>query len=274
MSNNNPYHISLRTGSRLYFRRTAADGTYYPLIDFGHVDPLAPNHNIQTLERVDGWGGIGQTVEQAVTGVSTSIDVTGYSFNEEMFALAFAAELPSAISQSATPVTDIEHANVLVGNQIKLIDGSGDPIYNIASIQGVELDPNGSPSALTLGTDYEVTDLKLGLIRLIPGGAAGAKGATVTLDVDYTPNALSGARVIKPLATPLIEGTFYAFWASNDFSQYRVWEGTGSLRANNYTPQFTDWSNVSLTLQVLADLTQPTQPAGKLIHIYGDRINS
>ncbi|MEM1208435.1 MAG: hypothetical protein AAGI54_04130 [Planctomycetota bacterium] len=270
----NPYHRSLRAGSRLHVRRQAEGTTFFPMIDFGHIDPIQPNFNPETLDRVDGWGGVGQVVDQEVTQMSANMEITCYSFNPEVFELAFAADPAATMNQAATQITDADHNNVLVGNLVKVVDASGNPIYNLASIDSITLDPGGADTSLTLGTDYTVEDLVLGTFRLTPGAAAGAKGTEVNLHVTFTPNALSGGRVISPMTKPLVDVDFWAYWAANDFSHYYVWEGCGTLRTNTFNAAFTDWTQVQVTLQVLADLSQPNQPAGKLTKIFGDLENA
>lgn len=265
-----------RMGSRILFAPDAIGTTKYPIIDLGLLPaPVAPTFNNTNIDIRDPFFGnniIGQDVSQ--------IDEM-YSFNTgnlspQTMALLFLGDQPATFTQAATAATDVaQGSSVIVGRSDgggyhKIIDGSGNPIYNLSAVSAVKYDTG--PTTLTLGTDYVVDSLELGLIRLLPGGEF-TEGQEVTdLTVSYTPVAMTAAyRVITPHTRRVIEGDAFIFNRECNGAGY-VRECRASLRPGDGTSfNATELSTAGLMLTVLADTTQScTNSFGKLRQYIGN----
>lgn len=89
----------------------------------------------------------------------------------------------STHTQVNTPVVDERHT-VLVGRTYQLGVSTSNPtgVRNVSSVT-VNADPDGTPTALTAGTDYEL-DAALARIKILEGGAVADNDE---IGIDYTP---------------------------------------------------------------------------------------
>ncbi len=134
----------------------------------------------------------------------------------------------------------------------------------------------GSPTAsgkvskvAVLNTDYEVSDFERGVIRIL-------KDATLLVDGQairpiFTLNSIpTGDRLIRPQTK---QGSFEANviveWNRGNFAQRTVREFRASLVPGAGSFSDTDFSTFPLTIEVLADLTDSTNPAGRLLSYKG-----
>lgn len=113
-----------------------------------------------------------------------------------------------------------------------------------------------------------IKDLERGIVSF---PAASALVAGANQDVAMTPQAISGARLIKPQSKAgAFEGTFFLEWARGNFQQRTVREFTGILTPGAGAFSDTDYSTFPLNIEVQADITNATDPAGRLLYYKGN----
>jgi hypothetical protein len=252
------------TGSRLYFERDPINNVKQPIIDFGKIEPVTPNLNVEKVKLVDSDGGVRRVIAEAIIGYDEQYEIRTTNLNQDNLALAFLAEPPQAFTQSATGVTNVAHYAV-PGRLIKVKDANGNPVYGLSQIDAVT--GVGGTTTYTAGTDYEVVSLERGLIRMITGGAFSVAG---NIEIDYTPRAVTGQRLITPQTVSCaIQGTALLFWGRCGNKQQTVREVRVSLTPTSNTFQVQDYSEVSFALQVLTDPNKAV-PAGRLLYWLGD----
>lgn len=256
-------------GSRLYFQRNAEGGSSFPLVDMGVIQPANPSFELNEAELQDSDGGILRTVEKTIVSISEAYEIITSNFSPKARALFYLSDDPAEFTQSATPVTDIRHT-AIVGELVKLVTSAGVPIFNITSIEDVELDPDGTPTTLTLDTDYEEVNLARGIIRLLANGTTGSLGDEVALDIDYTPTALSGQRQLLPQKAQQIQGTGYLYFGRDNNARQTVRYAEMALTPSSSAIQVEDYSNMTFNATVLSDPIETTEPAGQMVDFLGD----
>lgn len=247
-------------GSRFYFERNSGGG----LVDLGTVSAATPSFETTTLELKDGDGGTMRTIDEVLTDISESYEVTVKNFNSENLALAFAANEPSAWTGS-TALSEVSHtAEVGAGKFVKLKTTAGLAVYNCSAVSTVKHN-TGSPTYVE-DTDYKVTSLSRGIIEIMSGGSI-SDGDTIK--VTTTSNSVSGTRLVYPQSAGVIKGTGYIFWGRENNAEQTVREFTCSLQTSGATIGMDDYSEFTLTANVIGDVTETTEKAGKLIHFIG-----
>ncbi len=257
------------TGSRLYFKRDDFGGVVQPYRDLGVIEPANPALEIEKLELKDSDGGVKSTVTESVVGIDETYEITCSNLNPNNLALLFLANDPESFTQSASALTGIKHWGV-PGELVKLLDADydaatpGKAIFGVASIGAVTAE-GGSP-AYTLGTDWEVVSLERGLIRMI---TAGAFAVAAALDIDFTPRAITGTRMVKPQSLlGTVEGDAILVFGRGNNAQQSSRTGRVSLTPASANLQIDDYSNFVLTLKFISDLTL-SDPAGELLYWVG-----
>lgn len=268
---NSGHQQFLQTGSRFAFQRETSGSTVYPLIDLGVVEPINLTPEVARAQLFDSWGGVNRLVAEGASNITERYSITCSNMNMDNLSLLFMGTPPAAITQTADAVTDIRHTGI-VGRMFQLLKADGTPIFNVASIQAITEGPDGTPVTLVAGEDYEIVNANLGWVRLLAGGATNSLTADdqLTLDVDYTPTALTGKRIIKPQTGASVQGRGYVFYSSENhaFMHARWADVTITPSASNF--QNAEFSNFGLEVTVRSDPTDVATPAGELVYLKGD----
>ena len=252
-------------GSRIYVRRKPVGATLYPLIDLGVVQPINPSIEVTEATLLDSDGGVRRVVDRQQTQVDESYDIVTNNLSMSNLALLFSGELES-FTQAGTAVTDqLQPHPVKEGYLHKITTAAGVAMYGLASIQAVK-DQAGS-TTYVLNTDYEIVSLERGIIRIKEGGDIEDDDQ---IQISYTPNVLSGLRLLKPQsAGATIEADSFIYWSQNNNARQHVRECEVRIFASAAQFQLDDYSNFTLRLTVISDPTAAT-PAGRLLHFKGD----
>jgi hypothetical protein len=238
------------TGSRVYFQRDpidiAGNGTLVPqpILDFGRVDPVAPAIAVNEVTLVDSDGGYNRVVARAVNSIEESYEVKCSNLSMDMLALLFAANPPTAFTQSATPVTATHWATP--GKNVKLINGSG---------------------SLVEGTDWEVVSLERGIIKM-----TGWAGPAANISITYTPRAISGSRLLNPQTGQGCQstiGTGLIVWGRCGNREQTVREARMQISPGGADFGNENFSTGTIRLSVLTDVTAVV-PAGRLLYWLGE----
>lgn len=259
------------TGSRAFFQRDPIANVPQPLIDMGIVEVINPQLESQTAELKDGDGGVRRLVDELIIDRSEQYDIQTYDCSPDKIAMLFNSAPPAALTQGATPKTNIVHY-AHPGKLVKILDNDYDTVpeprftLGVTSIEAVT-GPSGSPS-YTLGTDYEIVSLERGIIRMIAGGAFSTAGE---IEIDYTPRAISGNRLIVPAAelTRPIKGKLLIIWgrADNTLQTARVSRVSMVSQTPNF--QIENYSTLTFRVKVL-ECIGAAEPAGRLEYWLGD----
>ena len=154
--------------------------------------------------------------------------------------------------------------------------------YTVASTSGagptdivVEESLAGDETGITgvlIGGALSAADFSLyngprGIVRMTPGGTFSTAG---NLRFVWMPKAISGERLINPQTVKgAIEGKAYLHWSRGNFAEEHVREGRASLTPSGANFGNTEFSNMTLQLRFLSDLTKE-KPSGRLLQYIGD----
>lgn len=266
------HELFLQTGFQLVFRRQEdIDAGIDKVINLGVITQCTPNFNPTEITLKDTYGGVARTVDRAISEFEESYDFTCANFNNQNMSLIFGAAAPQEFTQSATPVTGIEHVGV-VGYLFQLHNNATPRVsqHRLASIQEIRV--IASPNiTLVAGEDYEIEDADQGTIRLLAGGDTNdlTLDDELTLEVDYTLTAISGKRLILPQAAGIVKGHGWVHFSGNQSTQKHVRDADMSLITTAVAFQSADFSNYTLKATILSDASQLTSPAGRMIHTKG-----
>lgn len=136
------------------------------------------------------------------------------------------------------------------------------PAADETSITGV-----GIGGALEETTDYTVYNAARGIVKMTPGGATFVTAAELT--AVWMPKAISGARLIVPQSIKgSIEGVGRIYWGRENHASQHVREGRVSMTPGGTSIGNTEFSNMTLSVRFLSDLTKE-DPSGRLLHTRG-----
>ena len=162
-------------GSRLFFTRNS-DGKF---MDLGTIETANPTFTVETLECLDGDGGVQTTLAEEVTRIDELYSVVTKNISPTNKALMWLADPPQDFVQAATSQLGITHVapqaratGTAAGGLIKLVDDDAlaTPIYNLSmhgcaddlaqttNGAGEVTDMSASASTFTTSTDLS-TDL-------------------------------------------------------------------------------------------------------------------
>lgn len=138
-------------GSRAYFKRDTTDeGTQFPWIDLGVINPINPAITATQVQLLDSDGGRKRIVATAVPQIEEKYDITVSNLNLENLALLFMADAPEAFTQAAAGVIGVDH-RAFPGRLIKVLSADEDtPIYMLTKVVGVYI--RDAAGDLTVGT--------------------------------------------------------------------------------------------------------------------------
>jgi len=124
-------------GSRFYYQRDPINAVEQPWIDLGVVQPVNPSLEIEKLELEDSDGGVKKTVDERVTKIDETYDITCANLNLDNLSLLFLADPPEAFSQTKE-LKAIAHT-FFPGRLTKIVDNdaAATPLYGISSISGI-----------------------------------------------------------------------------------------------------------------------------------------
>jgi len=143
-------------GSRFFYKRDAIEGAEQPWIDLGVIQPVNPSLEIEKLELEDSDGGVKKVVDERVTKIDETYDITCSNLNMDNLALLFLANPAGELGQTRNGF-DIEHG-LMAGRLKKIVDSGGTPVYGLSVISGVYKD--------NVNTDILVTSIDAGNSRL------------------------------------------------------------------------------------------------------------
>lgn len=258
-----------RVGSRVMVQRD--DDSNGALVDLGVISgAVGPTVEPTTAQLYDGDGGFQQLVEEDVTRIDETWEITLHNFNPFNLALFFLANEPEAFTQpSGGDITDVRHTAVIgPGKYVKLKDANGNWVYNVDTVQVYQA---GSSTALTDGTDYKFTNLsngpERGFIEILEGGAL-SDGDPI--DITMTMNSLTGKRLVYPHTAQGAIDAHAVVWYSRDNHTYQtVREADVSLSPTGSNLAIEEFSSMTLRAAVTSDITSTTQPAGRLLQAIG-----
>jgi hypothetical protein len=258
----NGYQDFWVVGAAVQFQRDPIEDVEQPIFDWGVITTVTPTFTPTTISLKDSRSGVRVTVAEDVTDFDETYEFACANFAPDNLALTFAGVGVETFTQAATPVTDVAHTAYL-GRLLAIHDANGDRVFGITSIESI----TQAATPVVLGTDYEVVDLEQGLIRILPGSSVVADGDTV--NIDYTPRAVTGKRLIHPQTAKAIKGTMWLVLSRGNNSEQTVRECKVSLTANS--PEFHDdnYSSLKLKASVINDPTNTTAPAGRLLNWKG-----
>lgn len=144
----------------------------------------------------------------------------------------------------------------------------GDTEISVANINGATA-TGALAVEYVLDTDYEITDLEKGMFRQLSAGAI-ADAATVA--VAYKTAAITdGLRLVHPQTSGgTIEGDALIFFERDGGEEQSVRECEVSVSTGNTNLTADAGSDHVITVTVLADRTNATSPAGRLLQFKGD----
>jgi hypothetical protein len=234
--------------------------------DIGTVDILNPKIEQTKIQAYDSRSGRKCLVEEKVIAVAESFEVATLNCSLENAAFIVGGTT-ATYSQSATPLTNIDH-KCWLGTWCALVDGSGNRVYNVASIESVK--SSDGNTTYTLTTDYVVsTDgLKEGRI-FIPSTSTIPENTTI--HINFTPTAItSSKRLVYPHTTQVIRCLGEVVWLESGGSEvlardmFRCTISGGDLGMSD-----TDYSKIKFEVQVMEDTSNATMPAGRLLYPVG-----
>jgi len=160
--------------------------------------------------------------------------------------------------------------SALEGGGSTVITVEEEPVADEVAISGLliyKADSGDSGTILNQDTDWEVVSLDRGIIRIIDGGAVSAEDNLVVISQTA---ALSGLRKINPHdISGEIVGTAMLVMSRNRNSEQTVREMRVSVTPSSLNLTADDFSNMALTVKVLADPDNETEPAGRLLQFKG-----
>jgi hypothetical protein len=178
------------TGSRLYFQKDAVSAVVQPLLDLGTIQVANPSLEVEKIQLKDSDGGLKVLVDEAVTGLAESYDITCNNLNLDMLSLMFLAQSPEAFVQAAGAKTVVHWCTP--GRLLKIVDNdaAATPVFSLSTIAGVY---KGSMEA-----------------RVITGIVASTKTITYSGGAFTTPPIANDKIIVKStgLANVLNAGTY------------------------------------------------------------------
>lgn len=192
--------------------------------------------------------------------------------------LTFSAS-PSTANGAKLIVTDkglTNATNAKTYTQVGAVSGAGPFVVTVAEtpaatetgLTGTSVYKANAGTIYSQNTDWNLDSLSLsrGYLRILEGGAITDAD---TVQVYYTPNALSGKRIIHPLAGNAdIRGTAFIYIGRGNNAAQTVRVATVKLAPSGLTLSAEDYSSWQLEATIVSDITE-TNSAGSLISILG-----
>jgi len=125
------------TGSRFYFQPDAVAGVEQALIDLGVIQTANPTIEPTSIDLQDGDGGVNTLVDQAITTIAESYDITVNNLNMDILSFLFLSSLPEAFTQAAEEKLVSHFATPSRLFKIKDDDVEATWLFNVANVIGV-----------------------------------------------------------------------------------------------------------------------------------------
>lgn len=261
-----------RTGSRVYVREIDPDlPATGPLYDLGTIQVVSPENATEAAELFDADGGVQRLVAREMTKITEKYAVKLHNLNMRNLRYLFHAEganttAAQLYAQSSNGATS-GRIMVWPGEMVKIEDTSGNGIFNLAAITAIT---NSNASAVTSYT----ADLVRGIVSFSSnatwGATSGCNATAGTITFQLNTVAQSFRRIYPQTKTGMFQGKIYIVWGRNNNEQQTIREFTGQITAGAGQFQVDQFSTFDLTIEVLADLTNTTAPAGILTQPYGN----
>lgn len=250
-------------GFRVYAIRN--DDANAALLDLGTIQSVNPNIATQAISLFDGDGGLRRKIDTTQIEQTETYEITTNNFAADNLSLFYLAPAPEAFSQATTVLNNVVHKAVIgPGKYVKLKDASGNLLYSINTINVTDV---AGTTTYVENTDWKWVDKNRGIIQIISGGAI-TEGTT--LHIDITPNAISGKRLIRPLAgTGEIKAKILIVMGRDKNASQTVREFNATLRPNSQSLSPENYGTLSFTAEVLTDISEQTVPAGRLLQFLG-----
>lgn len=127
----------------------------------------------------------------------------------------------------------------------------------------------GGGGVYAKGTDWDVHSLQRGIIQIKPDGNIDTEDDGELVGISYSVTALTGDRVIYPQQLEgVAKARAYLVFSRDNYDRETVREMEVSISPSGANVQATDYSDMTLTIRVLNDLTA-TRPAGRLLSYSG-----
>lgn len=239
----NPSSDNLLIGKgSVYFKRN--DETNPHFRHLGNVDTLEISTEDDVLEKRSSMEAAAPLYKSVTRSRTPQLRLTMDEFNAENLALVLIGDTAQTAAQPATPV---------VGEQLT-DDAALGGYYRTAKVGPITaVVVKKGVTVLVLGTDYEITNAGLGLIRLLEGGIVVVAGDTIT--VDYTPTAYAdGFKTVRGGTKNDIEGSilFIADPTSGPAQMVEVWKV--SVRPDGALGLISeDFAQMAVVMKVLSD---------------------
>lgn len=251
------------TGSILHIAAISgynSDGTPIagPARDIGTIEVLNPSLSNSTVTLKDSRSGNKVTLSTRNVESSESYQITAANMSLENLKHVFGADAVQSYAQSATPLTGVVHT-IHPDSLLHLHDNSGNFLYDVASVQSI--------GTQTAGTDFTTNsaELKMGFVRML--NTANILSIGQTAAVSFTPNAISGSRLVYPHTQGGgIKVLCWIYWPGDDADSLLLRDHV-EAEITPDTPAFSDsdYSKAKFTLTIGANLANSTRPAGRLL---------
>jgi len=145
-------------GSRMYFKRDAVASVAQPLVDLGVIKPANPAITPTLVQLKDSDGGVNTTVDEGLTSIDETYDITCNNMNLQNFSILFLSTPAANFAQTAGSPETITHS-VIANHLFKIIDDDLDltPLYNV-NIRGIV------QGAITGADTFTAFDTSTGII--------------------------------------------------------------------------------------------------------------
>jgi hypothetical protein len=265
----NGHQLLMTAGCRVYFKRASAGGTDYPLHDLGTITECSPTIETEKAEAYDTDGGVRTKLDETIIQIDETWAFTVQNLSPRLLAMALLGEDPEEWTRASTQVVDAVQpaADIHAGYLHQIKDSSGDPVYDITSVDAVKLNDD---TGTTEDTDWEAVDLSRGLIRIIDGGSI---TDSEQIKVTYTPVAKSGLRTVKPQLGQKLEGQFEVWFSADNFGTEMVRRFSGVLSPAGASFGVDEYNTLQFEAAVTSDITDVASPAGTLTHAVGTSPN-
>lgn len=230
--------------------------------DVGTIQVANPNPGATKIQLKDARGGRLLLVDERNIEYTEAYEITCSNMSLENLIYIFGANAVQTFSQSATQQSSVAHT-VFPDSYLRLHDASGNYFYNIASVQSI--------GSLVLGTDFttNANDLKMGRVKILPG-ASGVSSSGTSLNVTFTPTAISGQRYFNPQTAGIAYVEIAIFWTSDDWTTIQLRDHV-TATITPAQPEFkdSDYSSMKFNLSIVSDPTNAARPAGRVLQPIG-----
>jgi len=160
-------------GTRFYFKRDNINSVVQPWTDLGVLQSVSPAFTIEKLELEDTDGGVKRTVDEALTKVDETYDVTVSNLNIDNLSIIFLSNPATDFTQTATEKIKVSHY-AHPGRLIVLRDNdaSSTKVYQVNVAGVVNLTGSATQTEVTDLTDIDQSTLTFSFTS-DPGFTAG-----------------------------------------------------------------------------------------------------